>query len=110
MEVLSMSLRALARFCYRRRRLVAFAWVFALVGISVLSSVLGTDFSTNFSAPNTESTRAANLLSANFKAQSGDAVQVVMQGTPSMRAPEVKQQAQAFIAELEKVPHVTSVN
>jgi RND superfamily putative drug exporter len=105
-----MSLRALARFCYRRRRLVAFAWVFALVGISVLSSVLGTNFSTNFSAPNTESTRATDLLAANFKAQSGDGVQVVMQGTPSMQAPEVEQQAHDFIAALEQVPHVTSVN
>src|SRR3954465_2063703 len=105
-----MSLRALARFCYRRRRLVAFSWVGALVGISVLSSVLGTNFTTNFSAPNTESTRASNLLAANFKAQSGDSVQVVMQGTPSMHAPEVKQQAREFIAALERVPHVTSVN
>src|SRR4051794_19002057 len=105
-----MSLRALARFCYRRRRLVAFSWVFALVGISVLSSVLGTNFTTNFSAPNTESTRASNLLAANFKAQSGDAVQVVMKGTPSMRAPEVKQQAREFIAALERVPHVTGLN
>jgi RND superfamily putative drug exporter len=105
-----MSLRALARFCYRRRRLVALFWVLALVGVGVLSSVLGTDFSTNFSAPNTESTRASNLLAANFKAQSGDAVQVVMQGTPSMHAPEVEQQAHEFIAALAEVPHVTSVS
>ena len=49
-----MSLRALARFCYRRRRLVVGLWVAALIGVNVLSGALGTNFTTNFSAPNTE--------------------------------------------------------
>jgi RND superfamily putative drug exporter len=105
-----MSLRSLARFCYRRRRLVVLLWLAALVGINVLSSVSGTNFSTNFSAPNTESTRASNLLTANFKAQAGDSVQVVMQGTPSMRDAAVEQQAQAFVTAFARLPHVASVN
>src|ERR1700742_3906071 len=101
-----MSLRALARFCYRRRRLVVGAWLVALVGMNLLSAGLGTDFSTNFSAPNTESTRAADLLRANFKAQSGDAVQVVFQGTPSMRDPEVQQQVKEITQAIAQVPHI----
>ncbi len=105
-----MSLRALARFCYRRRKLVVLFWLIALVGVNVLSSASGTNFTTNFSAPNTESTRATNLLSANFKAQSGDGVQVVMKGTPSMRNPAVQQQAKAFIAAMSRVQHVTNVS
>jgi RND superfamily putative drug exporter len=105
-----MSLRAFARFCYRRRRLVVACWVVALIGVNVLSGALGTNFSTSFSAPNTESTKASNLLSANFKAQSGDGVQVVFKGTPSMHDATVQQQAQAFLTELAKVPHVTSVS
>ncbi|MDQ1479341.1 MAG: putative drug exporter of the superfamily [Actinomycetota bacterium] len=104
-----MSLRALARFCYRRRRLVVLGWVLALVGVSVLSGALGTNFTTNFSAPNTESTKASNLLAANFKAQSGDSVQVVMQGTPSMRNAAVERDAKSFIAALERIPHVANV-
>jgi uncharacterized membrane protein YdfJ with MMPL/SSD domain len=105
-----MSLRALARLCYRRRRLVVTLWLAALIGINVLAASLGTNFSTNFSAPNTESTRASNLLAANFKAESGDAVQVVMKGSPSMRDAAVEQQAQSFIAALENVPHVAGVS
>jgi len=104
-----MSLRALARFCYRRRRLVVLGWVIALVGVSVLSGALGTNFTTNFSAPNTESTKASDLLAANFKAESGDSVQVVMQGTPSMRTAAVEREAKSFIAALERIPHVVSV-
>ena len=105
-----MSLRALARFCYRRRRLVVLLWLAALIGVNVLAAGLGTNFTTNFSAPNTESTRASNLLAANFKAQSGDAVQVVMQGTPSMHDPAVEQQAKAFIAALARCRTSSSVS
>ncbi len=105
-----MSLRALARFCYRRRRLVVVLWLVALVGINVLSSSTGTNFTTNFSAPNTESTRATNLLKANFPAQSGDAVQVVMKGTPSMRDATVQAQVRSFVAAFGRVQHVTAVS
>ena len=93
-----MSLRALARFCYRRRRRVAMFWFAALVGINVLAAATGTNCSTNFTAPNTIDARLANLLAANFKAQSGDAVQVVMRGTPAMKDAAVEQQVKAFLA------------
>jgi len=105
-----MSLRALARFCYRRRRLVIACWLGALIGMNVLAGVIGTNFTTNFSAPNTESTRAADLLRANFKAQSGDSVQVVYEGTPSMTDPAVRQQVASFNAALAAVPHVLAVS
>jgi RND superfamily putative drug exporter len=105
-----MSLRSLASFCYRRRRLVVGFWFAALIGINVLSGAIGTNFSTNFSAPNTESTRAQDLLAKNFKAQAGDSVQVVMKGTPSMHAPGVQQQVTQLITALEQVPHVSSVS
>ena len=105
-----MSLRALARFCYRRRRLVVACWFAALIGVNVLASVVGTNFSTNFETPNTESTRASKLLSANFKAQSGDGVQVVFKGTPSMHDAAVEQQVKEFSAALAQVPHVISVS
>jgi RND superfamily putative drug exporter len=105
-----MSLRALARFCYRRRRLVILCWLGALIGVNVIAGVVGTNFTTNFSAPNTESTRAANLLRANFKAESGDVVQVVYQGTPSMTDTAVRRQVASFNAALAVVPHVASVS
>ncbi|HWS46414.1 MAG TPA: MMPL family transporter, partial [Acidimicrobiia bacterium] len=105
-----MSLRALAHFCYRRRRLVVAVWIVAIVGISVLSSSIGPNFTTNFSAPNTESTRASNLLAAQFRAQSGDTVQVAFKGTPSMHDPEVRAQVDAFRSAFARLPHVTSVS
>jgi uncharacterized membrane protein YdfJ with MMPL/SSD domain len=105
-----MSLRGLARLCYRRRRVVVAAWLVVLVGIVALSSVIGTNFTTNFSAPNTESTRASNLLRADFKAQSGDVVQVALKGTPSIRRTDVRAQVEAFTAAFAGVRHVTNVS
>jgi RND superfamily putative drug exporter len=105
-----MSLRALARFCYRRRRLVLGAWIVALVGMWVLSSALGSNFTTNFSAPHTESTRAQNLLAANFKAQSGDTVQVALKGNPSMSDSQVRAQVESVRSALARVPHVANVS
>ncbi len=105
-----MSLRALAGFCYRRRWLVVGVWVLALVGMNMLSSGIGPNFTTNFSAPHTESTRAQNLLTTEFKAQSGDTVQVALQGTPSMRDPQVHAQVESLRAALAQVRHVTNVS
>lgn len=105
-----MSLRTVARFCYRRRWLIVGAWVAALVGMNALSSGIGPNFTTNFSAPNTESTRASDVLAAKFKAQSGDTVQVAFKGAPSMRDPRVRTQVESFRAALAQVPHVTDVS
>ncbi len=105
-----MSLRSHARFCYTHRRWVVAAWLVVFVALQVIVSAAGTNFTTSFSAPNTESTRAQHLLQANFKAQSGDSVQVVMKGTPSMTDPKVKAQVDAMLADLAKIDHVTSVS
>jgi putative drug exporter of the RND superfamily len=105
-----MSLRDHARFCYVHRRWVVVAWVVVFVALQIAVSAAGTNFTTSFSAPNTESTKAQNLLLANFKAQSGDSVQVVMRGTPSMADPQVKTQVEALLAELAKIDHVSGVS
>jgi putative drug exporter of the RND superfamily len=101
---------ALARFCYRRRWLVVSAWIVALIAMNVLSGALGPNFSTNFSAPDTESSRATKLLAAQFKAQSGDTVQVAMRATPSMNDPAVRTRVGALRTALAHVPHVTAVS
>jgi len=105
-----MSLRALARFCYRRRKLIVVLWVLALFGMNMLAGGIGNNFTTNFNAPNTESNRAMNLIQTSFRGIAGDGVQVVMEGSPSMTDPAVKTQVASLIAALERVPHVTTVS
>ena len=106
-----MSLRALARFCYRRRRLVVLCWIAALVGVNVLSVGDGHELQTNFSAPNTESTRASNLLAANFKAQSGDARAGRDAGLARRCAtPRSSNRSRRSSPRSTQVPHVASVS
>ena len=65
------SLGRLAGYCYDRRRLVLVLWILAIIGITALAQVVGTHFQNNFSAGNTPSQQAANILTARFPSQVG---------------------------------------
>ena len=60
------------------RRLVLIGWIVLLVGSLGISHAVGTNYSTNFSLPGTESQRATDLLQRDFPAQSGDSDQIVL--------------------------------
>ena len=53
-------------------------WLLALVGSFVLSAAVGTDFSTKFQLPNTQSAKALNLLEKDFPSASGSSDQIVL--------------------------------
>ena len=67
----------LARLCNRHRWRTFFAWVAALIAISVIAGVVGTKQISSFRLPGTESQRAYDLLAEHFPAQKGDSDQVV---------------------------------
>src|SRR5487761_1802889 len=69
----------LARWCFRRRSLVLAAWLIALVLVAGIAKSVGSNYSNNFSFPSTDSSRALDIVKANFPAQSGDSDQIVMQ-------------------------------
>ena len=71
------SLGRLAGRCYDRRRLVLVLWILALIGITVVAQMVGTHFQNKFTAGNTQSQQAADLLSARFPAKAGDTADVV---------------------------------
>ncbi|MBV8981548.1 MAG: MMPL family transporter, partial [Acidimicrobiia bacterium] len=104
-------MRGLATFCYRRRRLVLAAWLVALIGVTVLSHTAGSTYSNSFDLPNTESTRALNLLQANARRQSGDTEQIVVatsDGTP-VTSPATVGRVDAMLAKVSALPHVGNV-
>ena len=74
-------LQRLARFCYRRRRVVLVAWLLALVLVIVLAKTAGGKDATNFTLPGTESQQAFDLLKAHFPARSGDTADIVFAAT-----------------------------
>ncbi|MGH9918612.1 MAG: hypothetical protein ACRD6W_07075 [Nitrososphaerales archaeon] len=70
---------ALARSCFRHRKLVLLSWLIALVLVAGIAKSVGSTYSNNFSFPSTDSSRALAVVEANFPAQSGDSDQIVVQ-------------------------------
>jgi len=70
----------LGSWSYRHRRLVAVAWVVALVAVSLAGRLAGSQFKDNLNGGTaTPSQQAAAFLQRNFPSQAGDVAQVVFQ-------------------------------
>jgi RND superfamily putative drug exporter len=86
------------------------AWVALAILATVLAQAAGRNYSTNFSLPGTEAQRAVDLLTREFKAQSGDVDTIVFhtsQGT--VDSPPVLGAITPLLARVSTMPHVVSV-
>ncbi len=91
------------------RKTVIIAWIIALVGVGVLSSSAGSDFSEEFKLPSSDSQEAFELLETRFPAQSGDTAQIVFKAEGGVESPAVKKTMNGVFAEVEELPHVSEV-
>ena len=101
---------ALTRWCIAHRRRVVIAWVAIAIVASLLAQAAGRNYSTNFSLPGTEAQRALDLLTREFKAQSGDIDTIVFhtsQGT--VESPAVRGAIMPLLAQVKTMPHVVAV-
>ena len=71
------ALGRLAARCYDRRRLVLVLWIVAIIGVTVISIGVGTTFKNKFTAGNTPSQQAQNILQERFPSKSGDTADIV---------------------------------
>src|ERR1700684_878861 len=100
----------MARWCSRPRKIVLVLWLVALVGSFAASRAVGTNFSTKFQLPNTQSAQALNLLQKDFPAASGSSDPIVLHVTSGpLRTPAVQARAQSMLAQVAALPHVRSV-
>ena len=100
----------LARWCFTHRRRVLSAWILGLVLFAGLSAAVGANYSNNFSLPKTDSTRALDLLKANFKSASGDSDQIVVQArVGTLRDPVIQTRVQQMLDQVATLPDVTHV-
>ena len=81
------ALGRLAGACYDRRRTVLALWILAIIGITVIAQVVGTHFENRFTAGNTPSQQAQNILQSRFPSKSGDTADVVFHTTAPDRQP-----------------------
>ena len=97
----------LARWCRNHRLFVVVAWLVLLVGLGALSKSAYKD---SFSLPNTDSTRALNLLTSAFPAQAGEADTVVWHvSSGSVRDPAVETRMTQTLDTIAHLPEVASV-
>jgi len=103
--------RTLATTCFRHRRLVVVLWLAALVSMTMLSRAVGTNFSNSFSLPDTESTRALNLLKSVSPTSAGDVERVVVETSDGLTVtdPAVQSTVTAMLGRVAALPHVTFV-
>jgi RND superfamily putative drug exporter len=104
------SVAALARWCFRNRRIVVFGWLALLVAAVAISHAVGSQATNTFRLPHTDSQEAYNLLSSEFPAAAGDSDQIVVhaKGT-TLEDPAIRAQVDAMLAKVRALPHVRSV-
>src|ERR1700733_7318726 len=100
----------MARWCYRHRRIVAVLWLVALVGTFAATRAAGTNFSTKFQLPDTQSAQALSLLQKDFPAASGSSDQIVLHATAgTLHDPAVQARAEQMLDQVAALPHVRAV-
>jgi RND superfamily putative drug exporter len=101
---------AFARWCLRHRKLIVLGWLVALVGLLLVSRAVGTDYTSKFTLPKTESTKAIDLLKQTFPEQSGESDQIVVHTTRgTVSDPAVKERLSNTFSHIAQLPHVRGV-
>jgi RND superfamily putative drug exporter len=100
----------LARWSTTHRKYVVIGWVALLIVVNVFAQSAGTSYSNNFTLPNSDAQRAADLLEKSFPAQAGDRDTIVYRvSSGTVTSPAVRARMTAMFAQVAKLPHVSSV-
>ncbi len=103
-------MRSLARWSITYRRYVVIGWVVIAVVTTLIASAVGRNYATNFSLPGTQAQRAQDLLTSEFKQQSGDVDTIVWHaGQGTINSPAVRSAIMPLLARVSKMPHVVGV-
>jgi RND superfamily putative drug exporter len=99
----------LAGACYDRRRTVLVLWILAIIGVTVVAQTMGTHFENKFTAGNTPSQQATNILQATFPSKSGDTADIVFQTTAPITSPANEAAINKVVAGVRPLPYVQGV-
>jgi RND superfamily putative drug exporter len=100
----------LARWSTTHRRYVVVGWIALIFVVNALANSAGTEYSNNFTLPNSDAQRAADLLQRSFPAQAGDRDQIVFRvSSGTVLDPAVRARMNATLEEVAHLPHVSAV-
>ncbi len=97
----------LAAWSQRHHWTAIVLWVVTLVGISVASSAVGSDYKNDFTLPGTESQALLDTYAEHAPDREGDAITVVVQADAGID--QVADEVEALVADLEPLDHVAAV-
>jgi putative drug exporter of the RND superfamily len=103
-------MRRFASWITGHRKTVLAVWIVGLVGMGILASSVGSNFSEEFSLPSSDSKDALDLLENRFPAQAGDTVQIVYKSEAGVESPTVKDKMEGVFAAVGALPHVSEVS
>jgi RND superfamily putative drug exporter len=109
---MSNHLYRLARFAFRRRRLVLAIWLAAAIAAIAVAIASGGKTNDTFTIPGTESQNAAAVLSARLPAFSGGQSTIVFATTPGtakVTDPAARAAIESAMTKLESIPQVSAV-
>jgi putative drug exporter of the RND superfamily len=100
----------LARWSTTHRLYVVLGWIALLLAVNAFAQSAGTSYSNNFTLPNSDAQRAADLLQKSFPTQAGDRDTIVYKvSSGSVKDASVRSRMSAMFAQVAKLPHVTAV-
>ncbi len=100
----------LARWSTTHRKYVLLGWVVLLLAVNALAQSAGTSYSNNFTLPNSDAQRAADLLQRSFPTQAGDRDTIALKvSSGTVTDPAVRARMATMFAAVEKLPHVSTV-
>src|SRR5580698_7590935 len=94
----------LAGACYDRRRTVLVLWILAIIGVTVVAQMVGTHFENKFTAGNTHSQQATNILQATFPSKSGDTADIVFRTTSPIASAANQAAIDKVVTSVEPLP------
>jgi RND superfamily putative drug exporter len=101
---------SLARWCFRHSFIVIGVWLVLLVSLFGLTKHLGSDYSNSFSLPNTDSTKALNLLKTVSPSASGETDTIVWKvSSGSVTNSATKQRINDLLHKVSTVSQVGSI-
>ncbi|HEX5598768.1 MAG TPA: MMPL family transporter [Micromonosporaceae bacterium] len=98
------TLAGLARFCYRRRRLVLLTWIVGVIAVAFLGFGYGAASDNDYSGGDSDSAKAQALIEKHFPAQQGDTLTLAIRAEKGIDDPAARQKIEKVIADLDASP------
>jgi RND superfamily putative drug exporter len=97
-------LAGLARFCYRRRRLVLLTWIVGVIAVAFVGFGYSAASDNDFSGGNSGSAKAQALIEKHFPEQQGDTLTLAIKAEKGIDDPAAQQKVEKVVADLAASP------